>query len=260
MQKLTRISSGKNNESCRIIHHESNRIGFAFFLFFYNFLQILQETGKSLYYWSYHFAERPLERFVALQCGPWGRPAGAGEANSGEARRSLAGQGLGKGARVTRVRFGGADGGEKPPVGGAPATGGGGRRGPCCGAAEPRRGWPGRGKGGEEEGHAHDDTTDPLLNSRRAPYRSGRTAGLPSVPTGVRRRRVEHAAARPPRRLGRGNLGACGLVSRASLGQGARPRSAGRHRTPRQHGAARRGRRGRFSLGHFEHDFLPKIE
>jgi hypothetical protein len=33
MQKLTGISSGKNNKSCRIIHHESNKIGFAFFRF-----------------------------------------------------------------------------------------------------------------------------------------------------------------------------------------------------------------------------------
>jgi hypothetical protein len=99
-------------------HHESNKTSFAFFWVFYDFLCNLQEIGKSLYYWSYHFAERPSERFVALQCGPWGRPAGAAGAIPGEVRRSLAGEGLGKGARVTRVRFGGSDGGEKPPVGG----------------------------------------------------------------------------------------------------------------------------------------------
>jgi hypothetical protein len=31
MQKLSGISSGQNNKSCSIIHHESNKIGFAFF-------------------------------------------------------------------------------------------------------------------------------------------------------------------------------------------------------------------------------------
>jgi hypothetical protein len=106
VQKLTGISLGKNNKSCGISLPESNKISFAFFRFLYDFLCNLQETGKSLYYWSYHFVERPSERFVALQCGPWGRLA------------SLAGQGLGKGARVTRVQFGGSDSGEKPPVGG----------------------------------------------------------------------------------------------------------------------------------------------
>jgi hypothetical protein len=40
MQKLSGISSGQKNKSCRIFHHESNKIGFAF-------LRILQETGNS---------------------------------------------------------------------------------------------------------------------------------------------------------------------------------------------------------------------
>jgi hypothetical protein len=33
MQKLTGISSGKNNKSCGIFHLESNKISFAFFDF-----------------------------------------------------------------------------------------------------------------------------------------------------------------------------------------------------------------------------------
>jgi hypothetical protein len=86
---------------------------------------------------------------------------------------------------------------------------------------------------------------------------------------------AEHAAAQPPRWLGARNLGARGLVLRASLGKvrcaGERvleqcncPRSAGRHPDAEaaRRGAARRGaaRCYSFSLGHFEHDFLPKIE
>jgi hypothetical protein len=72
MQKLTGTSSGKNNKSCRIIHNGSDKIGFAFVWFFYDFLRNLQESGKSLYYLSYPIARRPSERIVALQCGPWG--------------------------------------------------------------------------------------------------------------------------------------------------------------------------------------------
>jgi hypothetical protein len=43
MQKLTGISSGKNNKSCRIIHPESNKIGFAFFWFFMIFYAIYKK-------------------------------------------------------------------------------------------------------------------------------------------------------------------------------------------------------------------------
>jgi hypothetical protein len=66
MQKLTGISSVQNNKSCGVFHLESNKIGFAFLLFFYDFIRILQETGKLLHYWSYPFARRPSGRIVAL--------------------------------------------------------------------------------------------------------------------------------------------------------------------------------------------------
>jgi hypothetical protein len=72
---------------------------------------------------------RPSERFSSLQCGPWGRPADAAGAIPGEARRSLAGEGWGKGQWATRVLFGNSVGGEGLPVGGAPAASGGGRCG-----------------------------------------------------------------------------------------------------------------------------------
>jgi hypothetical protein len=73
MQKLTGISSGQNNKSCSIIHNGSNKIGFTFFRFFYDFLRNLQESANSLYYFSCAFAGRPLERKLSLQCSPWGR-------------------------------------------------------------------------------------------------------------------------------------------------------------------------------------------
>jgi hypothetical protein len=72
MQKLAGISSGQNNNSCGIFHHESNKIGFTFFLFFCDFLRNLQESGNHFYYWSSPFAVRTLEGIWVLQCSPWG--------------------------------------------------------------------------------------------------------------------------------------------------------------------------------------------
>jgi hypothetical protein len=66
---------------------------------------------------------------------PLGAVAGAGWANSGEARRILAGEGHEEGLGVTRVLFGSSVGGERRPVGGAPAASGGGSAGVVNGAA-----------------------------------------------------------------------------------------------------------------------------
>jgi hypothetical protein len=117
IQTLTGISSGKNNKSCGIFHNEPKKIGFAFFRFFYNFLHNLQETAKSLYYWSYPFAVRPLKRFFPLQCSPWA----AGQRRSGQipANRQLglAGHGLGRGLGDRFLGLVGA--GRSPARGGA---------------------------------------------------------------------------------------------------------------------------------------------
>jgi hypothetical protein len=88
MQKLTGISSDQNNKSCRIIHNGSNKIGFAFFWFCCDFLRNLQNPAKALIRFKNRFAARTLEVFVFLQkcpcfadkplgrkgasqCGPW---------------------------------------------------------------------------------------------------------------------------------------------------------------------------------------------
>jgi hypothetical protein len=223
MQTLTGISSGKNNKSCRIIHNRSNQIGFAFFRFVCNFLRNLQGTGNSLYYWSYPFAGRPSKRSLVSQCGPWARPAGADCSIPVSSPMLAAGEGRGE-----VLDSWGLD------LGGGFALGDGRRaahRRLAAAAAAAHAavrqslvgGWPGRGKGGEWEGHSHDETTGHLINRRRAPYRSRRTAGLPGVPTAVRRRRVEHAGARPPRRLGARKPRGQGLESRASRRRGAAP-------------------------------------
>jgi hypothetical protein len=72
MQKLKGTSSGQNNKSCRIIHHESNKISLAFFRFFCDFLRNLKDSANLFNYWSYLFAIKTLERLLSLQCGPWG--------------------------------------------------------------------------------------------------------------------------------------------------------------------------------------------
>jgi hypothetical protein len=84
MQKLSGTSSGKNNKSGGIFYHESNKIGFAFFSFFYDFLRNLKISAKALYYFSYQFAVRPLKRISPLQCGPRERrPARAAQFRRG---------------------------------------------------------------------------------------------------------------------------------------------------------------------------------
>jgi hypothetical protein len=97
MQKLTGISSGQNNKSCGIFHHQSNKIGFTFFCFLCDFLRNLQNPEKALILFKNRFAARTLEVFVFLQkrpcfadkpsgrkgasqCGPWA----AGRRGSGQ--------------------------------------------------------------------------------------------------------------------------------------------------------------------------------
>jgi hypothetical protein len=86
MQKLTRISSGQNNKSCSIIHHESNKIGFPFCRFFCDFLRNLQETGNQFNYWSSPFAKRPWKDFCVCNVVPRGA-AGAAPVEFRRARR-----------------------------------------------------------------------------------------------------------------------------------------------------------------------------
>jgi hypothetical protein len=49
MQKLPGNSLDKFNKSCSALHQESRKIEFAFFLLFYDFLEILQDSAKSFY-------------------------------------------------------------------------------------------------------------------------------------------------------------------------------------------------------------------
>jgi hypothetical protein len=46
MQKLSENSLDKYNKSCSTFYQESNKIGFAFFWIFYDFLHILQESAN----------------------------------------------------------------------------------------------------------------------------------------------------------------------------------------------------------------------
>jgi hypothetical protein len=132
MQTITGISSGKNNKSCRIIHNGSNKIGFEVFRFFYDFLHNLQESGKSLHYWSYPFAGRPSERKVSLQCSPWGRwPARAGEIPA-MCHRSPAGEGKEGSYGSLALGFVGWTGTRRLRRWSAPAASGAGRRGWQC--------------------------------------------------------------------------------------------------------------------------------
>jgi hypothetical protein len=67
MQKLTGISSGQNNESCGIFHHESNKIGFTFFWFFCDFLRNLQETATALILFQIRLCSKAPRNFRFLR-------------------------------------------------------------------------------------------------------------------------------------------------------------------------------------------------
>jgi hypothetical protein len=125
MQKLTEISWGKNNKSCRIFHHESNKIGFTFFWFFYDFLRNLQETAKPLLLFELPFRSEALGKNFCFAMWPLGRAAGAAGAIPGELLAGLAGEGRGKGDRVARGWFGPELGAE---LDGGEASGGAQRR------------------------------------------------------------------------------------------------------------------------------------
>jgi hypothetical protein len=123
MLKILRIQPCENNKSCIIFHRKSNKIGFAFFWFFYDFLRNLQESAKctslfkirfaagtlesfKLLHMCPCFAERPSGRFFTSQSGPWA-PAGGGPAKF----RRIAGRArAGEGPWVPRGRFQGLDG------------------------------------------------------------------------------------------------------------------------------------------------------
>jgi hypothetical protein len=59
MLKISGNRLSEYNKSCRIFYSESNKIGFAFFCFFYDFIWILQKLAKHIYYLSYSFSLRP---------------------------------------------------------------------------------------------------------------------------------------------------------------------------------------------------------
>jgi hypothetical protein len=71
MQKLSGNSSGKNNKSCSVFHNEFNKIEFAVFWIFYDFLRNLQDSAKQQYYLRFTFAPGSLERFEILQIYPY---------------------------------------------------------------------------------------------------------------------------------------------------------------------------------------------
>jgi hypothetical protein len=132
MQKLLGNSSGKNNRSCGIFHHEPKKFCFAFLWFFYDFLRNLQESAKCTLLFENHFAVSPL-RFLdsyadalSLQLPPWKETSPrnvvlwAGRRRSGQ-NPARAGGETGRGRRrgglgATGVRFGGSDGAGRRPA------------------------------------------------------------------------------------------------------------------------------------------------
>jgi hypothetical protein len=70
MLKISRIRPCEYNKSCIILCNESNKIEFAFFQIFYEFLRILQVSAKGGSLLKIQFTPKSLESFTALQIGP----------------------------------------------------------------------------------------------------------------------------------------------------------------------------------------------
>jgi hypothetical protein len=58
MPKISRNSLGEYNKSCSTFHQESNKIDFAFLLFFYDFLENLQDSVKTTILFKTQFCEQ----------------------------------------------------------------------------------------------------------------------------------------------------------------------------------------------------------
>jgi hypothetical protein len=152
MLKISRIRPCEYNKSCSILHNKSNKIGFAFFRIFYDFLRILQVSAKWIYYWRCSFASRPSKRFRTTQLGP----STHGTAGSPEIRRlrrcSRPGKGSGRTTSSPRTRWCSAFGRRRHRRRCAAMAGGNGRGGSGCGevqrAAVEARGWSKGGLGG----------------------------------------------------------------------------------------------------------------
>jgi hypothetical protein len=77
MQIVSRNKLDKFNEICSTFHQESNKIGFAYLWFFYDFLHILQESAKLGTLFEIHFVPRSMELLgsyrnaLGLHQGPW---------------------------------------------------------------------------------------------------------------------------------------------------------------------------------------------
>jgi hypothetical protein len=105
MLKISRIRPYENNKSCSILHLESKKIKFEFFLISYDFIRILQVSAKGQTLFQNTISRRPLKRFNPLQCCPWPWPAARGGQILATPVRELAGKGCGEEGELTRDRF-----------------------------------------------------------------------------------------------------------------------------------------------------------
>jgi hypothetical protein len=132
MLKISRIRPSEYNKSCSILHNESNKIGFAIYLIFYDFPHILQVSAKWFHYWRYRFARQPPEVLrsydyaLGLHQAPW-KDQGTrnwvpGAAGGGRRRNPVEGE-----LQTPMALFRGLLGAEAPPA--------------CPGAAAARAGW-----------------------------------------------------------------------------------------------------------------------
>jgi hypothetical protein len=139
MQNLTGTSSGNNNKSCRIIHNGSNKIGFAFLWFFYNFIRVFKVSAnlEETDLWTDPRISQTGPREENLDCN-WvpGAMAGGGSSIPVRGRLGSAGKWRGSAQGLTYDRFRGLDGSEGVWRGGSAVAGSSCRWSFCSGGGE----------------------------------------------------------------------------------------------------------------------------
>jgi hypothetical protein len=64
MLKISRIRPCEYNKSCSIFHHEFNKVYFAIFCIFYEFLHILQVSAKGVSLLKIHLSTGSLDFLI----------------------------------------------------------------------------------------------------------------------------------------------------------------------------------------------------
>jgi hypothetical protein len=115
MPKISTNWLGEYNKSCSTLHQESNKTGFAFFWFFYDFLENLQDSVKTATLFKTQFCEQAPEKNSDPAIGSLGAGSGKDHRNPAKGGTESTREGRGSAQGLTYDRFRVLDGPEGVP-------------------------------------------------------------------------------------------------------------------------------------------------